>query len=406
MKLLRVAGLLLLVCNAKAFDIDESLDRFDDALRITAADDNVRARVSGLLDLEVYHFSDAALGLIETTSHNLFNPRLTLFLDGQIGAHVYVFGQARLDRGFDASDKGVRGRLDEYALRVTPFDDNRLNIQVGQFATVAGNWIPRHLSWENPFINAPLPYENQSNVSDLEVPTSSSYFYSYLPRAGRLRYEYLPLIWGPSYATGASVSGHFGMFDYAIEVKNASLSSRPEVWRITKTDFSNPTFTGHVAFQPNEIWRFGLTGSEGAYLRDDAEYDLPNGRGIADYKQFLLGQDISFAWHHLQIWAEVYEARFEIPRVGNADTLAYYIEAKYKVAPQLFAAVRWNQQFYGTVRDGYGGQVPWGDQVDRIEGAIGYRLTRHTQLKLQYTISRSSSTKDDHTVAGQFTLRF
>jgi hypothetical protein len=26
------------------------------------------------------------------------------------------------------------------------------------------------------------------------------------------------------------------------------------------------------------------------------------------------------AWRHLQIWAEIFEARFEVPAVGNADT--------------------------------------------------------------------------------------
>jgi hypothetical protein len=45
-------------------------------------------------------------------------------------------------------------------------------------------------------------------------------------------------------------------------------------------------------------------------------------------------------------WAEVFETRFEVPNVGNAD-LSYYLEAKYKITPQLFVALRWNQQLYG-----------------------------------------------------------
>ena len=35
-----------------------------------------------------------------------------------------------------------------------------LNVQAGKFATVVGNWIERYDSWNNPFITAPLPYEN------------------------------------------------------------------------------------------------------------------------------------------------------------------------------------------------------------------------------------------------------
>ena len=61
---------------------------------------------------------------------------------------------------------GAQVRLDEYALRVTPWDDGRFNLQVGKFSTVVGNWVQRHHSWENPFITAPLPYENLTAISD------------------------------------------------------------------------------------------------------------------------------------------------------------------------------------------------------------------------------------------------
>ena len=35
------------------------------------------------------------------------------------------------------------------------------------------------------------------------------------------KYSFNPVIWGPSYATGVSVSGRLGRFDYAAELKNA-----------------------------------------------------------------------------------------------------------------------------------------------------------------------------------------
>jgi hypothetical protein len=53
----------------------------------------------------------------------------------------------------------------------------------------------------------------------------------------------------------------------------------------------------------------------------EAERTLPRGRDVDDYRELLLGQDISFAWHHLQLWAECYETRFEVPRLSTADTL-------------------------------------------------------------------------------------
>ncbi len=403
---LHAFSLCMLACTASAFDVDDFLDRLDSTLTISAFQDNFRARLSGTLDLEVYHFEQPAPGLIDSGSDTLFNPRLTLFLDAQLGSQIYFFAQTRIDRGFDPSDHGAQIRLDEYALRITPWEDGRFTFQAGKFATVVGNWVPRHLSWDNPFINAPLVYENVTAIQDKYAPFSPADFIygpSYFAK-----YEFNPVIWGPSYASGFSISGKLDRFDYAVEMKNASLSSRPESWYITENGFENPTFSSRVGFRPNEAWNFGLSGSEGAYFRREAESTLPPGRDVDDYREFVLGQDASFAWRHLQVWAEFYEARFEVPRVGNADTFAYYVEAKYKFTPQFFGALRWNQQLFGTVNDGYGHDVRWSEDLGRIDIAAAYRFTPHAQLKLQYGFQHETTGagNDNHLFAAQFTVRF
>jgi len=404
---LHAFSLCVFACTACAFDVvDDFLDRVDTALTISGFQDNLRARLSGTLDLEIYHFEQPAPGLINSSIDTLFNPRLTLFLDAQIGSQIYFFAQSRLDRGFDPSNHGAQVRLDEYALRVTPWKDGRLTVQIGKFATVVGNWVPRHLSWENPFINAPLVYENVTAIQDKSAPYSPLYFVYGPYYYGK--YAFNPVIWGPSYASGISVSGELDKFDYAVEMKNASLSSRPESWYVTENGFENPTFSGRFGFRPNEAWNLGFSASEGPYFRREAEPTLPPGRDIDDYREFVLGQDVSFAWHHLQVWAEFYEARFEVPTVGNADTFAYYIEAKYKFTPQLFGSIRWNQQLFGTISDGNGHNVRWSPDLGRIDIAAAYRFTPHTQLKLQYSFQHETTSPgdDNHLLAAQFTIRF
>ena len=403
---LSALSLCVFAYTACAFDIDDYFDRLDTALTISAFQDNLRVRLSGMLDLEIYNFEQPAPGLIDSEIDTLFNPRLTLFLDAQFGSHVYFFSQSRLDRGFDPSDNGAQVRLDEYALRVTPWNDGRLTVQIGKFATVVGNWVPRHLSWENPFINAPIVYENMTAIRDKSAPFSvfdfvyGPYYYQ--------KYAFNPVIWGPSYASGISVSGRLDRFDYAVEMKNASLSSRPESWNVTENGFENPTFSGRLGFRPNEAWNFGLSASEGPYFREEAEPTLPPGRDIGDYREFVVGQDASFAWRHLQVWVEFYEARFQVPRVGNADTFAYYIEAKYKFTPQLFGAIRWNQQLFGDVSNPLDGSIRWSQDLARIDLAVGYRFTSHTQLKFQYSYQHETTGpgSDNHLIAAQLTTRF
>lgn len=402
---LKILGFGVVAFMASRLAAEDFLDRVDEALTVTAFHDKVRARLSGLIDLEGYYFQQPPPGLIYADGETLFNPRLTLFLDAQFGPHVYAFAQARVDRGFDPRAGDVEARADEYAVRLTPWQDGRFNLQAGKFGTVVGSWVPRHLSWENPFVTAPLPYENRTAIYDSDPPSGPD---EILHTAVGGEYDYSPVIWGPSYASGASVSGRIGKFDYAAEVKNASLASRPESWDATEVGFDHPTVSGRLGFRPNQMWNLGFSASDGPFYRPEAAPLLPVGRGLGDYHQRLLGQDIGFAWHHLQLWAEFYETRFEVPNVGNADTFAYYFEAKYKFTPQFFGALRWNQQLFATVPDGQGGRAAWDHNAWRSDAALGFRFTAHTQFKLQYSLLHQESSAHDfsHLVAGQFTVRF
>lgn len=413
---------LLLCCYlaagiTAAAGADDFLDRVDDALSWAGYQGQLRARLSGTLSLEGYRFPQPAPGLLYTDHDSLLNPRLSLFLDAQLGPRVYVFAQSRLDHGFDPSEGDLEWRLDEYALRVAPRADGLINLQIGKFATVVGNWVPRSHEWGNPFITAPLPYENLTAMWDIAAVGSRDTLLSwaFIKPHSAARNEYvdkprrLPVIWGPSYASGAAITGVVGKTSYAFEVKNGALSSRPAQWDAAQVQWQHPTFSGRLGYRPDERWNLGFSASRGTYLIPAARPSLAAGHTLDDYREIVLAQDLGFAWHQMQFWAECYEASFAIPGLGRAKTVAYYLEVKYKFTPQFFSALRWNQQLYGTLADGGGGQVRWGRNVWRIDFAPGYRFTPHTELKLQYSHQYGGIGESDHhsdTLAGQFVLRF
>lgn len=412
--LILVLAVVSVVSAANA--ADDFIDRVEDSLEFSDAKGAMRARLSGTLDLEGYHFQLPAPGLLYTESENLFSPRLSLFLDAQLGHSIYVFAQARADRGFDPGDENKQLRLDEFAVRLTASDEGSFNVQIGKFATVVGNWVERHGSWDNPFITAPLVYENLTGIWDAATPGTVDS----LLRWSHLRPSFLadgekedkerrlPIIWGPSYANGLALSGRIERFEYVAELKNAALASRPDSWKATNVQWQNPTFSGRIGFRPNEAWNLGLSASSGSYLRSSAEQTLSPGHSLGDYKELILAQDIGFAWHHFQLWAEIYEARFKIPRLGDADTASYYAEVKYKFTAQFFGAVRWNQQVYGTMIDSMGQRTPWGRDIWRIDFAPAYRFTPHVQLKFQYSLQRTGGVATDwnNIFALQSTVRF
>ena len=395
---------------------DELFDRLDEALTTSALDGAFRARVSGTLDLEGYHLPTPAPALFDTTRADLFNPRLTLFLDAQFGPHAYLFAQARADHGFDPGDDPARRRLDEYALRLTPWSDGRVSVQAGKFATIVGNWVNRHGSWDNPFLTAPLPYENLTGIWDTEAVRSTAQLLQWshvrpgLPAALVANEKNLrvPLLWGPAYATGLAVSGALGKFRYSTELKNAPLSSRPASWTKAQAWWTYPAVAARLGYAPNPMWNFGVSAATGTYLRPSVAPTLAPGLGRGDYRQRVAAADVAFAWHHWQFWAELYRVRFAIPRVGDADTLAGYVEAKYKLTPQLSGSVRWNRQLFGTLPDGPRGPVHWGRDLWRVDVAPGYRLTPHIQLKVQYTLESESAapTARSQSLSTQLTVRF
>ncbi len=391
-------------------------DRLRDTLTFSSPQGKVTGRVSGTMDLEYYAFESPAPGLIYTPDNELFSPRLTLFLDAQLGGSVYFFAQARVDQGFDPSEGSLRLRLDEYALRYTPLASGGLSVQAGRFATVVGSWVRRHGSWENPFITAPLAYDHLTGVWDVAAARSPGILLSWahvipsqlLPDEFMDKHLRLPVIWGPSYASGIAVMGEIGRFSYAAEAKGATLASRPESWSFDRETWQHPTFSARLGYRPNVMWNLGLSASQGVYLLPVAEPTIPAGYALGDYTQTVVGQEVGFAWRYWQIWAEAFQAQFNVPQVGRAETFSAYVEVKYKFTARFSGAVRWNQQDSGSIRRTSGQRVDWGRDTWRLDLAPAYRFSPQTQVKLQFSLQHEAGLKNNprQLVSGQFTTRF
>jgi hypothetical protein len=406
MSFLRFA-LLVLLSTAPARAQTEILDELGERLRWSSADGRAQLQLSGLFDIEGYRLDQQAPGLIFGGNGNFANPRFWLFLDARLGEHLSSSVQLRADRGFDPREDSASVRFDEYRFRYAPFTDARIVLEIGKFATVFGNWVERHISWENPLINAPLFYENVTILADRSAPTSPSNFLARRNSSDKKR-QWLSLVWGPSYTSGAAVLGRWRELEYGVEFKNASLASRPEKWDFRYRGWNHPTVTGHLGWNPGPAWQLGISGSRGSYMLESATSTLPQGKHIGDFSHTLIGADAAYSWRHLQVWSEFFASRSEVPNVEDCDAVAYYVETKYQVAPRWFGALRWNQALFEKISNGEGREIPWDRNAWRIDTGIGYRFDRHVQYKLQYSLDRQSGHQQqgEQTVAMQLTLRF
>ncbi|SRR5229473_6895659 len=98
----------------------------------------------------------------------------------------------------------------------------------------------------------------------------------------------------------------------------------------------------------------------------------------------------------LQIRAELRSSsvRKAFARKAQRKSLNYF-EAKYKITPHLFGALRWNQQIFCNIDNGTGSSIRWAQDLMKTDFAVGYRFTSHTQLKLQYSFQQETTGPGD-----------
>ncbi len=394
---------------------DDLARRVEDALTVSSPGGAVRLRLSGLADLEGWWTDRPPPNLVFGDGGAFANPRLSLFLDAWIGERLYAMAQARADRGFDPLETpDGQVRADEYLLRWTPFGDHRLHGQFGKFATVVGNWVPRHLSWDNPLVTAPMPYDTVTTVTDGTVPATAAEFLARRDVPAKKR-AWIPVVWGPSYATGGALFGSVERWDWALEVKNAALGARPDEWPLTARGFRYPTLSGRVGLRPNAAWTIGLSASSGVYLRRDAADLSPRTLDPGDARETVVAADVRWARHKLEVWSELFATRYGVPILrdtptdaDHADAVAWYVEARWRFLPTAWAALRWNQQFFGDVPDGQGGERAWDRDAWRADLGVGWRPLRWAQAKIQYAWRRNRGPQQqgEQMVVAQATVRF
>ena len=312
----------------------------------------------------------------------LLDPRLALTADLHLGDHIFGFAKARWDNGLDAGYHDNQVRLDEYLLRAD-LRGGGLSLQAGKFATVFGGFAGRHDPWENPFVTAPLLYENVTSLPDFKAASAAGF--SNNRNAPNNPRAWVPVVWGPGYSTGfASFGSVADQFGYALAIKSHGLSSRPDRWE--DWDLGEPSLEGRVSWEPSARWTFGTSFARGPWLGGEALPTLPQGSEVGDFPQTSAGIDAAFVHGHLQIRGELVYSEFDLPLDDDdAEVLSWYLEGRYRISPSLYAALRYNHQVFNTIGLGGGRSTAWDNDLLRLDAALGIRLGPDAQLKLQYS---------------------
>jgi hypothetical protein len=352
-----------------------------------------------------------APALLDYDDSAFFAPRFSLEFDAAAGEHLTFHSMTRWDRGIDAgSAPDGELRLDEAFVRWRVCDDQRLNFQVGKYASFFGAWSGQHDFYDDPFLLAPLPYSQLIGVSPVDPasplntggpgggpggpggdpggpggPGGGA-----VPLSMQPKDQWSSMIWGPAYGIGAGAFGSTEQFDYAVEVKNSALSSHPDTWK--ELNFSHPTMTARVGYRPDATWAFGLSASRGAWPSVNAV-----GADRDDLTQTSLGLDARWARHDWIISGEVVLTEFETMSSGDLEAASWFVQARYKVSPGVWLAARLGQIFANDAVGPGGADFAWQSDVLRAELAAGWRIRPELLLKAGYTYTHT----DDDPIAGE-----
>jgi hypothetical protein len=144
-------------------------------------------------------------------------------------------------------------------------------------------------------------------------------------------------------------------------------------------------FAGRVAWHPVPAFTLGVSAARGVFVADgvrEARPDAPPG----DDDQRALGVDAEASWGRWLVRGEYVANAWRVPPldapriVDPLESRAGYVEARVRLHPRLYAAVRGDLMQFTSIT-GSGGVEPWEADVSRLEYGLGVTIRRGLLIK-------------------------
>lgn len=368
------------------------------------AEDAPRLRVRGLADLVLHNDTHPVeLATFDGEGSALESQRLRLFVEGSASPNIDVFTQVIFSQESFLLDGA-------YAL-VTPWRQRDLHLMAGKIPWPVGTWAPRTYSNKNPLITSPLMYQHHTSLRWDDVPPDAAALLS-AAGTGWDGADYgddsgapgMPIVDDYGWDFGVVALGSIAPVEFA-----AGLTSSAPGWGSPGEDVNDgKAVMGRLGVVPVAGVRLGVSAARGAYLGDWVRRNLPADRTEADYQQTLGMADLSFERGHLDLRGEAYVNEWETPYTGTLRTSGGYAEGRYGFDNGWWLAVRAETMRHSDLSDGVVTR-PWDDEVDRLDGGLGYRISRGAAVKAVWQRTRlhqADGVQSFDLFAGQLSLEF
>jgi len=148
---------------------------------------------------------------------------------------------------------------------------------------------------------------------------------------------------------------------------------------------SSVTVSSRIAVMRPSGLVIGVSGSRGAWISRDVRSLLPAGQQKRGTSQTLVGIDTEFARGHWILRGEWWHSRFAVPTLTPAlSSTGGFVEARYRFRPRWQVSVRADRLTFSRITGESSVPTSWDAPMWRAEGVLGYRVSRHVDLRAGY----------------------
>lgn len=349
-------------------------------------------RISGQGSVAFVKSNDDSSQYVYNSGRATFAWRWDVFADAMITENISLMSNFRM-----LQDQILH--IDFFAFRITDIGSSGVNLQLGLIDIPFGNLSERRFPMQNPFYNLPLMNEHYTSLC------SSDYRVWVLAPIFAVKGDGVRLLDQGLYDLGFKIFGTVGIVEYAVALINGMVSATGtyapqglnpnndfgKVFRLAVTPITGLTIGSSYAFGP--FMKDQSADSNSAIFGDDP----------GEYPQHIFGGDIDFSFEHFSFFGQAAYNVWKFEDEPDLKAFVYSTEARYGPTPRLSVAARIGGIVFNTITTqlpSFGARkIPfsgkWDHDVIRLEGALGYRLTREVLIKFVYQWNHTIDVKQD-----------
>ena len=306
--------------------------------------------------------------------------RLRLMLEQRLPARVDLLGEVRVENDLLSAPA--------LFVRWQPWAARPLHLQAGRLPLTIGAFARRAYGSDNLLVGVPLVYQYLTSVRPDALPETPDDMLRMRARGWRPSYPIGSTSFAPGLPLLAYSRGDTGV---QMQWSAATWTAAAAVTRGTAADprvrdnNSGVTLSSRIAMMRPSGLTIGVSGSRGAWVGRSVTSLLAADQKDRSTAQTLLGIDAEFARGHWILRGEWWHSRFAVPTLTEAlSATGGFAEARYRFLPRWQVSARADRLTFSTIRDAAAVSMPWDAPLWRAESALGYRVSRHVDLRVGY----------------------